>query len=409
MKKYFMRWVAVVPLFLLMPASAGGQEPDAIETLFWESVECKSRRQVQVYLEVYPTGRYVAEAWACLEQQLGLDRAARVLVQQGLAAVGYEPGPADGLFGGGTTRTRQAIRAWQAAKGMAETGYLTREQADALIALGQEVEEARRAAQAAAAREAQEEAARQRRAADEARAAQRQRPGPERVLAQIDAQMVRVPGGTFTMGYTREQTDCYDAEKPVHSVQVGSFEISRYEVTQEVWAAVMSENPSHFKNCPQCPVEQVSWDDVQEFLQKLNTRGGRYRLLSEAEWEYAARGGPQSREYEYVGSDNPDAVAWYEDNSGKRIHPVGKKQANELGLYDLSGNVTEWVQDCWNENYRGAPSNGQAWEQGDCSLRVLRGGSWDFGPSFLRPARRFWFTAVNRYVSIGFRIARSLP
>ena len=398
-----------MPLFLLMPASVGGQTDHEIETLFWESVECKSRRQVQVYLEVYPTGRYVAEAWACLEQQLGLDRAARRLVQQGLAAVGYEPGPADGLFGGGTTRTRQAIRSWQAAKGMAETGYLTREQADALIALGQEVEEARRAAQAAAEREAQEEAARQRRAADEARAAQRQRSGSERVLAQIDAQMVRVPGGTFTMGCTREQTDCYDAEKPVHSVRVGSFEISRYEVTQEVWAAVMGENPSRFTNCPQCPVEQVSWDDVQEFLQKLNTRGGRYRLPSEAEWEYAARGGPQSRGYEYVGSDNPDAVAWYEDNSGKRIHPVGKKQANELGLYDLSGNVTEWVQDCWNENYRGAPSNGQAWEQGDCSLRVLRGGSWDFGPSFLRPARRFWFTAVNRYVSIGFRIARSLP
>ena len=398
-----------MPLFLLMPASVGGQTDQEIETLFWESVECKSRGQVQVYLEVYPTGRYLAEAWACLEGQLGLERAARRLVQQGLAAVGYEPGPADGLFGGGTTRTRQAIRAWQAAKGMAETGYLTREQADALMALGQEVAEARRAAQAAAEREAQEEAARQRRAADEARAAQRQRSGPERMLAQIDAQMVRVPGGTFTMGCTREQTDCYDAEKPVHSVRIGSFEISKYEVTQEVWAAVMGENPSHFTNCPQCPVEQVSWDDVQEFLRTLNTRGGRYRLPSEAEWEYAARGRPQSRGYEYVGSDNPDAVAWYEDNSGKRIHPVGKKQANELGLYDLSGNVTEWVQDCWNENYRGAPSDGQAWEQGDCSRRVLRGGSWDFGPSFLRPARRFWLTAVNRYVSIGFRIARSLP
>ena len=409
MKKYFMGWVVVVPLFLLMPASVGGQTDQEIETLFWESVECKSRRQVQVYLEVYPTGRYVAEAWACLEQQLGLDRAARRLVQQGLAAVGYEPGPADGLFGGGTTRTRQAIRAWQAAKGMEATGYLTREQADALIALGQEVEEARRAAQAAAAREAQEEAARQRRAADEARAAQRQRSGPERVLTQIDAQMVRVPGGTFTMGCTREQTDCYDAEKPVHSVRAGSFEISRYEVTQEVWAVVMGENPSHFKNCPQCPAEQVSWNDVQEFLQKLNTRGGRYRLPSEAEWEYAARGGQRNQGYQYVGSDSLDAVAWYGDNSGKRTHPVGQKQANELGLYDLSGNVWEWVKDCWNASYAGAPSNGQAWERGDCGSRVLRGGSWIGPPRYLRSAMRSTYPADDRSPVFGFRIARSLP
>ncbi len=409
MKKHFMGWVVVVVLFLLGPAPVGGEEPDAIETLFWESVECESRRQVQVYLEVYPTGRYVGEAWACLEQQLGLERAARRLVQQGLAAVGYEPGPADGLFGGGTTRTRQAIRAWQAAKGMTETGYLTREQADTLMALGQEAAEARRAAQAAAEREARAEAARQRRATDETQAAQRQRSGSERVIAQIDAQLVRVAGGTFTMGCTREQTDCYDAEKPAHSVRVGSFEISRYEVTQEVWAAVMGENPSHFTNCPQCPVEQVSWDEVQEFLRTLNTRGGRYRLPSEAEWEYTARGGQRNQEYQYVGSDSLDTVAWYRDNSGTRTHPVGQKQANALGLYDLSGNVWEWVQDCWNASYAGAPSNGQAWEQGECGNRVLRGGSWIGPPRYLRPAMRSMYTADDRSSAFGFRIARSLP
>ena len=221
MKRAFVRWV-VVPLLLLVPASATGQtaqeieglfwrsvecesarqvqayletyptgayvaeaqacleqqhlqEAREIEDVFWRSVECKSKLQVQAYLEVYPTGRYVAEAWACLEGQLGLDRAARVWVQRGLAAVGHDPGPADGLFGGAQTRTRQAIRAWQAAKGMAETGYLTREQADTLMALGQEAKEAERAAQAQAEQAAQAEAAQQAREADDTAYAQAQR------------------------------------------------------------------------------------------------------------------------------------------------------------------------------------------------------------------------------------------
>jgi len=146
-----------------------------IEDVFWRSVECKSRLQVQAYLEVYPTGRYVTEAWACLEGQLGLNRAARVLVQQGLAAVGHGPGPTDGLFGGAQTRTRRAIRAWQAAKEMDETGYLTREQADTLMALGQEAEEARRVAEAQVERAARAEAAWQAREADDAAYTQAQR------------------------------------------------------------------------------------------------------------------------------------------------------------------------------------------------------------------------------------------
>ena len=227
MKNHFVRWVVVLLLLLLLllllvPASATGQtaqeiedlfwrsvecqsarqvqaylqefpegrylaearacleqqrlqEAREIEDVFWRSVECKSRLQVQAYLEVYPTGRYVAEARACLEGQLGLDRAARRLVQQGLAAVGHDPGPTDGLFGGAQTRTRQAIRAWQAAKGMAETGYLTREQADTLMVLGQEAEEARRAAQAQAEHAAREAAARQAREADDAAYAQAER------------------------------------------------------------------------------------------------------------------------------------------------------------------------------------------------------------------------------------------
>ena len=155
-------------LLLMQSGPASGQTAQEIEDLFWRSVECESARQVELYLETYPNGAYVAEAHACLEGQLGLDRAAQRLVQRGLAAVGYDPGPADGLFGAKPgTRTRTAIRAWQAAKGMEETGYLTREQADTLLALGRETvaeqreqEEARRQARAEAERKRQEEEAR---------------------------------------------------------------------------------------------------------------------------------------------------------------------------------------------------------------------------------------------------------
>ena len=230
-----------------------------------------------------------------------------------------------------------------------------------------------------------------------------------RILAQVNAQMVRVPGGRFTMGCTQEQSDCDDDEKPAHQVEVRSFEIGKYEVTQELWEAVMGTNPSHhFSGCARCPVEQVSWDDVQAFLRKLNAEGGRYRLPSEAEWEYAARGGRQSRGYQYAGSNDLNAVAWYAHNSGRKAHPVGQKQANELGIHDMSGNVWEWVADCWHESYEGAPRDGQAWTRGDCSRRVLRGGSWNYEPGHLRSANRDWSTTGIRDNDFGFRIARSL-
>ena len=229
----------------------------------------------------------------------------------------------------------------------------------------------------------------------------------QRILGQVSAQMVRIEGGTFTMGCQGGFfSECNADEKPPHQVAVRSFGISKYEVTQDVWEAVMGENPSHFQACPHCPVEQVSWEDVQAFLQKLNAGGGRYRLPSEAEWEYAARGGSQSRRHPYAGSDTLEAVA---NNSGDKPHPVGQKQANEVGVYDFSGNVWEWVQDCWNDSYAGAPSNGQAWERGDCGRRVLRGGSWADAPRYLRSAYRGWSSVDYRRNTIGFRLARSLP
>ena len=164
-------------------------------------------------------------------------------------------------------------------------------------------------------------------------------PEPERPQHKLpDIAMVYVSGGTFTMGATSEQgSDAYDWEKPAHSVTLSGYYIGKYEVTQELWKAVMGSNPSRFKG-DNLPVEQVSWDDVQEFLRKLNAMTGkRYRLPTEAEWEFAARGGNSSRGYKYSGSNSLGSVAWYYDNSGSRTHAVGTKSPNELGIYDMSG------------------------------------------------------------------------
>ena len=281
------------------------------------------------------------------------------------------------------------------------------------MALARKTQEVQRVARVEAEQAAREEAARQARAAQQRleEEAERQRARLERVLAQLNVQMVQVQGGTFTMGCQAGffSDNCQTDEKPAHRVEIRSFELSKYEVTHGLWEAVMGKSPSKFKNCPQCPVEQVSWDDVQKFLQKLNAGGERYRLPSEAEWEYAARGGQRSRGYEYAGSNSPNTVAWYKENSGGKIHRVGQKQTNELGLYDLSGNVWEWVADCWNDSYRGAPTDGKAWTSGDCSRRVQRGGSYYGGPSLLRSADRYGFTTGIQNSGNGFRIARSLP
>jgi formylglycine-generating enzyme required for sulfatase activity len=164
-------------------------------------------------------------------------------------------------------------------------------------------------------------------------------------------EMVYVKGGTFTMGYTSENESCllkwfkclsgdwYPDEEPAHRVAVSDFQLGRYEVTQTQWRAVMESNPSYFKG-DNLPVERVSWNDAQEFIRRLNGQTGRrYRLPTEVEWEYAARGGSKSNGYKYCGSNAVDDVAWYKYNAGSRTHPVGTKAASELGLYDMSGNV----------------------------------------------------------------------
>jgi formylglycine-generating enzyme required for sulfatase activity len=212
--------------------------------------------------------------------------------------------------------------------------------------------------------------------------------------------MVEIPAGSFCMGSPSGVGE--DNEHPQHRVMGQSFYMGKYEVTQAQWQAVMGTNPSYFKNCDQCPVEQVSWNDAQEFIYKLNKVGDgyTYRLPSEAEWEYACRAGTTG---DYAG--DLDSMAWYSKNSGDKMRPVGQKQANAFGLYDMHGNVWEWCEDVWHENYNGAPSDGSAWMSGgDSSSRVFRGGSWGYLANYLRSADR-GRNAPDFYNSyIGFRV-----
>ena len=215
--------------------------------------------------------------------------------------------------------------------------------------------------------------------------------------------MAYVKGGTFTMGATAEQgSDAYDWEKPTHSVTVSDFYIGKYEVTQAQWKAVMGSNPSRWKG-DNLPVENVSWNDIQEFIQKLNAQTGKkFRLPTEAEWEYAARGGNQSKGYKYSGSNSIGDVAWYYDNSSSKTHPVGQKTPNELGIYDMSGNVWEWCGDWYGSYSSSSQTNPTGPSSG--SFRVLRGGSWSYIAGSCRVSRRS-YDPDYRSDNYGFRLA----
>ena len=199
-------------------------------------------------------------------------------------------------------------------------------------------------------------------------------PAKQQAVAQLIGNMVYVQGGTFTMGRTSSKAYwCDDSDQPVHQVTVGSFYICKYEVTQKLWKAFMGNNPSWTK-ADNMPVEWVNWVTAQKFIRKLNAFSGKkFRLPTEAEWEYAARGGNRSHNYLYSGSDDINAVAWWKDNSGDKLHPVGTKRPNELGLYDMTGNAYEWCSD-WQEPYQsGAQTNPKGPQTGD--WKVMRGGN----------------------------------
>jgi formylglycine-generating enzyme required for sulfatase activity len=222
--------------------------------------------------------------------------------------------------------------------------------------------------------------------------------------------MVVIPAGHFLMGskpdpqYVQDEKD----EVPQHDVRVASFAISKYEVTEAQWQAVMGKD-SRTVGGPDLPVEGVSWDETQIFLQKLNAQTGRhFRLPSEAEWEFAARAGTQTI---FLSGDDDSKLgdyAWFRDNSDGKPHPVGTKKPNAFGLYDMYGNVTEWAEDCYRDSYAGAPTDGSAVRDTPCKGHVLRGESWFNKSSQLRAANRNAGNLDDRTIDRGFRLAESL-
>ena len=401
-----------------------------------------------------------------MEQALGLTHAERVRVQGGLAALGLDVGLADGVFG---RRTRAAVRAYQKEKGLAETGYLTREQSEVLVALGEQgqTEEAERRADDAAYGRAESagtaaayeryvrENPRGRHVAEaKHRIAAMETPAVGERIRDCDEcpELVVVPSGSFEMGSPSSEEGRWDNEGPVHRVRIAQpFAVGMYEVTRGQWRRFVEEtghssghscwtyeggewaersgrswrNPG-FSQGEEHPVVCVSWEDARAYVGWLSRKTGEgYRLLSESEWEYVARAGTSTSRYwgeseagqcRHANGADRALKSRYRDWEWKTascddgyIHtsPVGRYTRNGYGLYDVLGNVWEWTRDCWNGSYDGAPTGGGAWESGDCSRRVLRGGSWVSVPRNLRSAFRSGDDAGDRSSNFGFRVART--
>ncbi len=219
---------------------------------------------------------------------------------------------------------------------------------------------------------------------------------------ELEPQLVFVEGGTFMMGSSNGQA----REQPIHEVTLSSFYIGKFTITQDEWMALLPDNPSHFKGNDKRPVENLSWNDARRYITALNEKTGKnYRLPTESEWEYAARGGNLSNGFKYAGSDNLGEVAWYDRNSGGRTHPVGEKKPNELGLYDMCGNVWEWCNDGYGDYPKEAVTNPVGDTEG--VNHVNRGGSFNFAASYARPKYRCYDPANNIFNGLGFRVALS--
>lgn len=225
----------------------------------------------------------------------------------------------------------------------------------------------------------------------------------------VSFKMVPVESGSFMMGATAEQgDDAYNDEKPAHEVTLSSFYIGQTEVTQALWQAVMGNNPSYFPDDPNRPVEMVSWNDCQAFITQLNLLTGKqFRMPTEAEWEYAARGGNKSQGYKYSGSNDIDEVCWYEENSDSISHVVATKAPNELGIYDMTGNVWEWCQDWYARYTAEAQVDPTGPETG--TQRVFRGGSWYSSARYSRVSYRDVENMTNSYNRLGLRLVLDNP
>ncbi|HII00299.1 TPA: SUMF1/EgtB/PvdO family nonheme iron enzyme [Methanosarcinaceae archaeon] len=223
-------------------------------------------------------------------------------------------------------------------------------------------------------------------------------------------EFVKIPAGDFIMGSPESEKGRFENEDLLRKVTIRTpFLLGKYPVTQKQWEAVMRSNPSTFKGDDN-PVEKVSWEDAQDFIKKLNQMEGtkKYRLPSEAEWEYACRAGKTTRYYFGDNESKLGDYVWYYDNSGNKTHPVGQKKPNPWDLYDMHGNVWEWCQDKYHDNYLGAPFDGSSWDGGGGSYRVLRGGSWSSSVRDCRSALRRGRGPGSRYDYVGFRLLRKL-
>ena len=384
-----------------------------------------------------------------LESSLGLERAERRRVQAGLASLGYGPGPADGLFG---ARTREAIRRYQAAKGFETTGYLTSELSEALQLLGGEAQaEKRRQEERSRTAEAERRAAARR--ADDAAFAEAKRlhtPASYRMyldrggrheseasvlLTEVSKpkwevgqkfrdcpgcpELVVVPSGSFMMGSPSGEEGRDGDEGPLHRVSIAEpFAVGVYEVTFAEWDACRRGGGCTHHAYDRGwgrgsrPVIHVSWEDAKSYVRWLSLEtGARYRLLSESEWEYVARAGTRTRYHwgDGVGRGRANCAGCGSRWDDERTAPVGSFSANGFGLHDVHGNVREWVEDCWQGSYAGAPGDGGVWTSGgSCSWRVLRGGSWNNLPGEVRSANRYWIGPGYRFGYVGFRVARTL-
>ena len=427
----------------------------AAEREFWASVKDSQRpEELQAYLDFYPEGAYAVLARSRLdrlagaqddaesapqstaavataarddpstpqpsvptpeavEASLGLERAERRQIQLGLASLGHDPGPADGLIGLGT---RGAIGRWQSSRGSEASGHLDAEAAKLLLAAGKEV----------ARKQAAEEAARKRAAEEAARERAAMRPGKVFRDCPECPEMVVVPAGSFRMGSPSSEKDRDDDEGPQHRVTIPEpFAVGKYEVTFAEWDACVAAGGCNGHRPDdrgwgrgRRPVINVSWEDAKTYVGWLSRETGeRYRLLSEAEWEYSARAGTTGPFHfgARISTDQANYDGNYTYGSGRKgvyrrkTMPVGSFPANAFGLHDVHGNVYEWVEDCWHGSYAGAPTNESAWVRGgDCGERVLRGGSWVNFPRVLRSAYRNGSSAGFRVNLNGFRVSRTL-
>jgi formylglycine-generating enzyme required for sulfatase activity len=238
-------------------------------------------------------------------------------------------------------------------------------------------------------------------------------------------ELVRIPAAAapFTMGSRLDEAElirrfggspaAYRAEKPARSVRIGrAFYLQATPVTQGQWRRVMGANPASFQACgDDCPVEAVSWNDARQFIARLNQLEGetRYRLPSEAEWEYAARAGSEAEFFFGDDAARLGEFAWFAGNSGNRTHPVGRKQPNAWGLFDMAGNVWEWVEDDWHPGFDGAPTDGSAWVDAQRGAsRVVRGGAWGVAARFCRSAARYYENPAAGKSYVGLRVAMSV-